>query len=49
MLLAFMGLDELLRLHEAIDSAVNFDWQVLLLPLVARGRGGLGRGAALAS
>ena len=32
--LAFMALDEVLRLHEAIDSAVNFDWQVLFLPLV---------------
>ena len=33
--LAFMGLDELLRLHEATDSAADFDWQVLFLPLVA--------------
>jgi hypothetical protein len=30
---AFMSLDEVFRLHEALDSAVQFDWQVLYLPV----------------
>jgi hypothetical protein len=32
---AFMSLDEVFRLHEAIDDALDFDWQVLYLPILA--------------
>jgi hypothetical protein len=30
---AFMSLDEVFRLHEALDDALDFDWQVLYLPV----------------
>jgi hypothetical protein len=33
--LAFMSLDEVFRLHEELDAALDFDWQVLYLPVLA--------------
>jgi hypothetical protein len=32
---AFMSLDEVFRIHETIDDALDFDWQVIYLPIVA--------------
>jgi hypothetical protein len=32
--LVFMSFDEVFRIHEAIDAAVDFDWQVLYLPIL---------------
>jgi hypothetical protein len=31
--LAYMSFDEVFRIHEALDSAVDFDWQALYLPI----------------
>jgi len=31
----FMSLDEVFRIHETLDDALDFDWQVLYLPIVA--------------
>jgi hypothetical protein len=33
--LVYMSFDEVFRIHEAIDAAVDFDWQVLYLPILA--------------
>jgi hypothetical protein len=32
--LVYMGFDEVFRLHEEVDAAVNFDWQVLYVPIL---------------
>ena len=40
--LVFMGLDEGLRVHENLDAWLDFDWQVIYLPIaVAGGYAGL--------
>ncbi len=31
----YMSFDEVFRIHEALDSELDFDWQVLYLPIVA--------------
>jgi hypothetical protein len=33
--LGYMSVDEVFRIHEEIDAALNFDWQILYLPIVA--------------
>jgi hypothetical protein len=38
--LVYMSFDEVFRIHEAIDAAVDFDWQVLYLPILAVAVGG---------
>lgn len=36
-LLAFMAVDEVVGVHEALERAVGVDWQVLYLPIIAAG------------
>jgi 4-amino-4-deoxy-L-arabinose transferase-like glycosyltransferase len=33
--LVYMSFDEVFRIHETLDSELDFDWQVLYLPIVA--------------
>jgi hypothetical protein len=33
--LAYMSFDEVFRIHEELDAALDFDWQILYLPIVA--------------
>jgi hypothetical protein len=33
--LVYMSFDEVFRIHEALDSELDFDWQVLYVPIVA--------------
>jgi hypothetical protein len=33
--LLYMSFDEVFRFHETLDAKLNFDWQVLYLPIVA--------------
>jgi hypothetical protein len=33
--LVYMSFDEVFRIHELLDSELNFDWQILYLPIVA--------------
>jgi len=35
--LAFMGIDEVMKIHENLESSTGVDWQVLYLPLIAVG------------
>jgi hypothetical protein len=37
LLLVFMGLDEIAKIHERLESATGVDWVVLYLPLMALG------------